>query len=57
MFVLLSLYRVVSGANVAQISLVYGIYYSFFEVFPLAYPKIYNMSSGAKRQQFLSAFL
>ena len=27
-------------------ALVYGIYYSFFEVFPLVYPVYYNMSPG-----------
>lgn len=34
-------------------SLVYGIYFSFFKVFPLVYPKIYPMSSGLTSAVFI----
>lgn len=34
-------------------SLVYGIYYSFFEVFPLVYPVMYGFSSGTVGVLFL----
>ena len=35
-------------------SLTYGIYYSFFEVFPLVYPRIYGFNLGELGLTFLS---
>ena len=35
-------------------SLTYGIYYSFFEVFPLVYPKMYGFNLGETGLVFLS---
>jgi MFS transporter, DHA1 family, multidrug resistance protein len=34
-------------------SLIYGIYYSFFEVFPLVYPPIYGFSLGLTGTTFI----
>ena len=34
-------------------AIIYGIYYSFFEVFPLVYPVYYNMSAGIVGVVFL----
>jgi len=38
-------------------SFTYGIYYSFFEVFPLVYPKIYGMSLGESSAVFVCILL
>jgi DHA1 family multidrug resistance protein-like MFS transporter len=38
----------------AQTSLTYGIYYSFFEVFPLVYPPIYGFNIGEVGLCFLT---
>lgn len=38
-------------------SLVYGIYYSFFEVFPLVYPPLYGFSTGMIGVVFLCCFV
>lgn len=43
----------VTFANVYS-SLVYGIYYSFFEVFPLVYPVYYGFNMGELGLTFLS---
>jgi MFS transporter, DHA1 family, multidrug resistance protein len=43
----------VTFANVYS-SLVYGIYYSFFEVFPLVYPAMYGFNLGELGLTFLS---
>jgi MFS transporter, DHA1 family, multidrug resistance protein len=40
--------------NGLQTALVYGIYYSFFEAFPLVYPVIYNFNLGEVGLVFLS---
>ncbi|KAK9434875.1 NACHT domain protein [Metarhizium brunneum] len=36
-----------------NMSLVYGMYYSFFKVFPLVYPEIYHMSPGLTGAVFI----
>ena len=38
-------------------SLVYGIYYSFFEVFPLVYPPLYGFSVGETGITFVCIFV
>ncbi|OAA73008.1 Major facilitator superfamily domain, general substrate transporter [Akanthomyces lecanii RCEF 1005] len=38
-------------------SFTYGIYYSFFEVFPLVYPKIYGMGTGDMGAVFLCVLI
>ncbi|KAJ3496944.1 hypothetical protein NLG97_g2289 [Lecanicillium saksenae] len=40
-----------------QTSFTYGIYYSFFEVFPLVYPKIYGMGTGDTSAVFLCVLI
>ncbi len=41
----------------SQTSFTYGIYYSFFEVFPLVYPKIYGMGTGDTGAVFLCVLI
>lgn len=43
--------------SLGQTSFTYGIYYSFFEVFPLVYPKIYGMSLGESSAVFVCILL
>ncbi|KAL2682976.1 hypothetical protein Neosp_007437 [[Neocosmospora] mangrovei] len=38
-------------------SFTYGIYYSFFEVFPLVYPKIYGMNLGESSAVFVCVLI
>ncbi|KAL6365286.1 hypothetical protein LRP88_01272 [Fusarium phalaenopsidis] len=40
-----------------QTSFTYGIYYSFFEVFPLVYPKIYGMNLGESSAVFVCVLI
>jgi DHA1 family multidrug resistance protein-like MFS transporter len=46
--------RNLTTANYPQTALTYGIYYSFFEVFPLVYPTIYGFSLGELGLTFLA---
>ncbi|KAH6668067.1 major facilitator superfamily domain-containing protein, partial [Plectosphaerella plurivora] len=46
-------YRIHELTKSGQTSFTYGVYYSFFEVFPLVYPKIYGMNLGETSAVFV----
>ena len=43
--------------HISPASLLYGIFYSFFESTPLVYPKIYHFNLGEAGLPFLSALV